>query len=104
MSKLIRDMSLQLKVARLDDYEREFRFHPLRRWRFDYAWPASLVALEIEGGQFVKGRHQRPTGFEKDCEKYNAASILGWTVIRATTTMVRDGRALQAIEEALLRK
>ena len=28
----------------------EYRFHPTRKWRFDYAWPENKIALEVEGG------------------------------------------------------
>jgi len=53
----------------------EYRFHPERKWRFDYAWEAQLVALEVEGGCWVNGRHSRGSGKIKDMEKYSAASI-----------------------------
>lgn len=79
----------------------EHAFHPGRRWRLDFAWPEFLIALEIEGGTFNLGRHTRPIGFEKDCEKYNAAALLGWTVLRVTGAMVKDGRALATVQTAL---
>lgn len=60
----------------------EHKFHPLRRWRFDYAWPAEFIALEVEGGVWTGGRHTRGAGFVKDMEKYNAATVLGWRVLR----------------------
>lgn len=78
--------------------EREFRFCE-RRWRFDYAWPAAKVALEVEGGVFSGGRHTRGAGFVADMEKYNTAVRLGWRVLRClpehlhaqqTTDLVRD--------------
>lgn len=80
---------------------REYRFHPKRKWRFDFAWPARLVAVEVEGGTFSGGRHSRGKGFEADCEKYAEAAILGWRVLRVTTAMVNDGRALALIERAM---
>jgi len=64
--------------------EREYRFHPKRLWRFDFAWPESRIAVEAEGGIFVSGRHNRPSGMANDCEKYNAAALLGWKVLRYT--------------------
>lgn len=76
----------------------EYRFAPPRRWRFDYAWPALHLALEIEGGIWNGGRHVRGQGYENDCMKYNSAVLLGWTVLRATTAMVNDGRALALLE------
>ena len=62
----------------------EYRFHPERLWRFDYAIPGMMVAIEIEGGVWTIGRHTRGSGFIKDMEKYNAAAIMGWKVLRYT--------------------
>lgn len=75
----------------------EHRFHPARRWRFDYAWTAKKIALEYEGGSFVGGRHTRGAGYERDCEKYSMAAVMGWTVIRTTAAMWRDGRAFKLL-------
>ncbi len=66
----------------------EFRFHPTRKWRFDFAWPEHKVAMEIEGAVWVRGRHTRGSGFVKDMEKYNAAASLGWRVFRFTPQQV----------------
>ena len=84
--------------------EREFGFHKTRRWRFDFAWPEKKLAVEVEGGTWAGGRHVRPAGFEQDCEKYGEAAILKWSVLRVTSKMVNDGRALQMIERALIDK
>ena len=62
----------------------EFRFHPERRWRFDYAWPDDRIALEQEGGIWVRGRHTRGKGFMNDLAKYNCATALGWRIFRVT--------------------
>lgn len=60
----------------------EYRFHPIRKWRFDYAWVDKKVALEVEGGAFSGGRHTTGAGFRADIDKYNSATVLGWTVVR----------------------
>lgn len=62
--------------------DREYVFAPPRRWRFDFAWLEPLVALEVEGGVFGYGRHNRASGFIKDMIKYNTATCLGWSVLR----------------------
>ena len=66
----------------LPPYVRELRFHPERRWRFDYAWPDARVALEVDGGAGAFGRHSRPGGMRGDHEKANAAQLAGWIVLR----------------------
>ncbi len=61
-----------------------------RDWRFDLAWPDQRVAVELEGGTWVQGRHIRPAGYRSDCEKYNVAQLLGWIVLRFTSDMLSD--------------
>jgi len=67
---------------------KEYRFHPTRKWRFDYAWitPSYRVAVEIDGGQWVAGggRHNR----DSDREKLNHAAVNGWRVQRFSTQQV----------------
>ena len=78
MSAAEETLALALAVSPLPHYEREWRFHPSRRWRLDFAWPAEKLAVEIEG----RGRHQTFVGFRNDCEKYAHALLLGWRVLR----------------------
>lgn len=80
--------------------EREYRFDPVRRWRFDFAFPEQKIAVEIEGGTWNGGRHTRGGAFAKDCAKYNMACHGGWRVFRYTTDMVMDGTAINDILEA----
>lgn len=68
-----------------DRFRREYRFHPTRRWRFDFADPALKVAVECEGGVFLPNRvggHNRGGMYRENCDKYNAAAVLGWIVLR----------------------
>ena len=91
----------QLKASGLS-YECEVGFDPKRRWRFDFVVGVSrLIAVEIEGGIYRNGRHTRGRGFEADCEKYNAAAIQGWRVLRGTAKHVRSGELLDWVKEAL---
>lgn len=89
----------QVRLVGLPEPEREYKFHPTRRWKFDFCWPSKMVAVELEGGTWTGGRHTRPVGFEKDCEKYNEAAIMGWKVLRFTANMVHSGEALTKTEQ-----
>lgn len=58
----------------------EHRFHPQRRWRFDWAWVDQKVAVEVHGGVFRGGHHTRGKGFLDDREKMASAQVHGWVV------------------------
>ena len=85
-SKLESKFLFLWRVAHGPELEREFRFHPTRKWRSDFAHPGSRTLIEIEGGIFMRagGRHTRGGGYAKDAEKYLEAVLLGWTVLRLT--------------------
>ena len=69
--------------------EREFRFHDIRKFRFDFAHLASKTAIECEGGSYKgKGRHFSVTGFTNDAIKYNLATLAGWSVFRLPGQLV----------------
>lgn len=91
----------QLKMVKIGGYVTEHRFHPVRKWRFDFAWLDQSIAVEIEGGTWSGGRHTRGSGFELDCEKYNEAAAIGWTVFRFTGKMVKSGNAIQLLKEVM---
>lgn len=96
-ARLMRDM----RALRLPEWRREYEFHPVRKWRFDFAWPDKLIAVEIDGGAFSNGRHTRGAGYEEDCNKLNAAALMFWRVLRFTTRQVTSGGAVDVIAEAL---
>ena len=100
-SQLEATFALQLRTSGLPEPEREYRFHPTRRWRFDFAWPDVMLAVEVEGGTWSQGRHTRGSGYAADCEKYNEAALLGWRVLRFTADMVNNWSALETVREAL---
>lgn len=101
-SHLEAQFELIVTYAGLPQPVAEHRYHPTRKWRFDFAWPDRLVAVEIEGGAWTGGRHTRGSGFVKDCDKYNAAALLGWRVLRYTTTHLNDVDAVVEQLRAIL--
>lgn len=68
----------------IPEYEEELRFHPVRRWRFDWAIPELKIAIEYEGLISKKSRHTTIKGYSNDTIKYNEAGKHGWTVLRYT--------------------
>lgn len=72
----------------------EYRFHPVRRWRIDFAWVERKLALEVEGGVWVVGRHNHPVGFMRDIEKYNELAVMGWRLIRLMPSQIRKVEVL----------
>ena len=61
-------------------YEYLFALKELgRKWRFDLAWPEhGKLFIEIQGGVFIQGRHNRGAAMLREWEKLNAAACLGW--------------------------
>ena len=93
-------LAWQMQAAGLR-FTSEYRFHPERKWRVDFAFEPQRIAVEVEGGHWIGGRHTRGAGFEGDCEKYNALALAGWRLLRFTGSMVKSGVALGCIEQAL---
>lgn len=93
-------LAFHLKAAKIG-FEREVRFHATRRWRFDFLIRGD-VAIEVDGGIWQAGRHTRGAGWEKDAEKLNEATIMGYKVLRFSTGQVKRGEALATIRRALI--
>ena len=101
MSALEELLEKHIRLTGLPSPTREYRFHPLRRWRFDFAWPRYKVAVEVDGGIYSRGRLVRGSGFERDAEKRNAAVMAGWRVLHFTPRLVKSGAAVLAIESLM---
>lgn len=82
------ELAAQLDAAGLV-YEREYRFKPDRRFRFDFAFPAAQLAVEVDGAV-----HRIKSRFASDREKSNLSMLLGWRVLHVTPAQVRNGEAL----------
>lgn len=84
--------------------EREYRFHQTRRWRFDYAWPSFMLAVEIHG--FGWG-HQTMKQMSSNREKVREAIKLGWRVMEYTSRCLGSRQkvedAVEEVKELLMR-
>jgi very-short-patch-repair endonuclease len=88
----VKDFVAKSILARLreqfPDAVAEHRFHPVRKWRFDFAVPSARVAIEINGAIWTAGRHSRGSGLVKEYEKMRAAAVMGWRVLPFSTADV----------------
>jgi len=66
------------------DFVEEHRFQPPRRFKFDFAIPGLMIAIEYEGLMSEKNDHTSLLGYTSNCEKYNLAAIAGWHLLRYT--------------------
>src|SRR5262245_18906352 len=84
----------------------EYKFHPGRRYKLDFAIPGIRVGIEVEGGIWLDGggRHNRAEGFIKDCRKYNFLASMGWTVFRLPEPLINDPDHLEMIIKFIERK
>lgn len=87
------ELERQMQIDGLP-FVKEYRFHPVRRWRADFALVQEKILIEVEG---MGGRHQSAKGFREDASKYLAAACLGFIVIRCTVAQACSGEALEAI-------
>ena len=79
----------------------EHRFLLSRRFRFDYAFMEYRIAVEVEGGVWIQGRHTRGIGFIKDMEKYNLATAEGWKILRFTPQQLRKEETYLLIKKCM---
>lgn len=91
-------LARELKALKID-FEQEFKFHPERKWKADFHLVGKKILVEVEGGIWSGGRHTRGKGYIGDMEKYNAATMMGFQVLRFSTDQVKLGLAIQQIEK-----
>lgn len=84
-------MMLMLSTELRGKYVREFEFHPKRKWRFDFAFVDSKVAVEVDGGEYLGNRGVTdPHAKSGNYDKINQATILGWRVLRYRGSTIKD--------------
>ena len=101
-SRLEEDLDQQIKDSGISEgMVRELRAIEGRRFRVDFCWPDSMLAVEVQGGIWTRGRHARPMGIVKDYEKFNLLILGGWRVLLLTSLDVQSGKGLEMILDAL---
>ena len=84
----------QLRALKIE-FVQEFQFHTTRKWRADFHIKNTKLLIEVEGGIWSGGRHTRGKGYIGDMEKYNAATMMGYQVLRFSTEQVTSGFAIK---------
>lgn len=103
-SYLERIALILIKEAKLPEPILEYKLCEDRKWKADFVWlTPHKILLEVEGGIWAQGRHVRPEGFTKDCEKYNTAALLGFIVLRVTKLHLTNGKMIEWVKRALER-
>ena len=92
MSELEDILMMQIQQAGLPMPVREYRFHPIRKWRADFAYPDRKLLIEVEGGLYGKSRHTTVSGMLEDAVKYNEATKLGYRLLRFVSPQITGGR------------
>lgn len=94
-------LAFQLDALGVAGYEREYIAISGRKFRFDFAFRAAKLLIEVQGGTFSGGAHGRGVGINRDYEKSNLAQLNGWRVLQFDTKMVKSGEAAKVVERAL---
>jgi hypothetical protein len=95
-------VSTEFKFASHIRYEDKRGIERSRQWAFDFAWPIHKIALEVEGGIWLGGGHNRGRGMTKDMRKYNTATILGWRIIRVEPKEICMAETVNMIRALML--
>ena len=102
-SKLEELLACQIRDAAVPVPKREHCCVSSRGFRWDFAWPELMLAVEVQGQIWSKGAHSSGVGILRDHEKHNLATVAGWRVLYASGNTIRTGEffkyLLQIIEE-----
>ena len=86
-------IEIQMPICAANGGELLFAREFGRIWRTDYLFLNDALgvklAVEIEGGTWHNGAHNRGSGYLKNVQKYNAYSLLGYTLLRFTAIQAK---------------
>jgi very-short-patch-repair endonuclease len=80
-----------LAAYQMQGFQREYCFYPGRRFRFDFAWLQSKVAIEVHGNN----QHGRYNRLNADSEKNNLAVFSGWALLVITTEQLKNASVVE---------
>lgn len=102
------------KEQGIPEPEFEYKFHRERKWRFDLSWKSfhkegykyvftsmPNLAIEVQGGIWTAGRHNRGAAMLKEWEKLNEAAAMGWRILYIQPCDLCTTQFAQTIKRAL---
>ena len=90
------EFAKMLSTARIP-FDREYKFHPDRKWRSDFFLRHNNILVEVNGGTHLHMGHSTHSGITRDYEKTNAAVVLGYRPLSFTTDHVMSGYAIEMV-------
>lgn len=66
-----------------------------RQFRCDFYCPNLKLIVEINGGSWKHGRHNRAKGYSDDLRKSNIAQLNNFTYLQYTYDQLRDGLLIE---------
>lgn len=90
------ELERRLEEAGIEGWHTEYEFHPTRKWRLDFAFPAEMLAIEVDGAV-----HRIKKQFKSDLDKHNALTLAGWRILRFSTKHIATGKATETIRAAM---
>ena len=102
MRRSVGEKAFEAQIAKLSGWEINYRFAPPRRWTFDFAWPARMLAVEVDGSsKGGAGGHGYTSAREDDNEKFNEATMRGWKVFHGSPAQAENGWLLEWVVKYL---
>jgi very-short-patch-repair endonuclease len=68
--------------------ERESMLIPQRKFRCDFVHRPSRVVIEINGGTWINGRHNRSSSMQSEYEKLNLLTYHNYRVFQLSSAMI----------------
>lgn len=104
LSVLEETFSLQLIEAGIkkDEYQREYVFDEVRKWRIDFYFWRIGTFVEFNGGTWMKkSGHNTAKGIQRDYEKSNAAQLAGFKYLQYTEKELNNRTAIETVKDLL---
>jgi very-short-patch-repair endonuclease len=94
-------MAMQLAASGIK-FRPQYTWHTSRKFSADFVvGNYGNLIVEVDGGLFINGGHTRGARREYDYERDAEAMMLGFRVLRVSPRQVKQGKAIQWIQELL---